>query len=58
MTVYAVMCECYDGVRDVTEVYALYANKNEAEAFVATAMSGKRSSYSPTYWVDNMEVIG
>jgi len=58
MIVYAVMCESYNGERDVTEVYTLYANKNDAEAFVATAMAGKRSSYSPTYYVDPMEVIG
>tara|TARA_R110000850_G_scaffold273339_1_gene409604 strand:- start:1964 stop:2140 length:177 start_codon:yes stop_codon:yes gene_type:complete len=58
MLVYAVMCESWDGERDVTEVYELYAKEDVAVDFVTTAMSAKRSSYSPTYWVETMEVKG
>jgi hypothetical protein len=56
MFVYAVMCESYNGDRDVLEVHELYAEKTMANDFVTEAMSGKRSAYSPTYWVDTMEV--
>jgi hypothetical protein len=58
MLVYAVMQESYgsDNRDDVTEVYDLYANEDVAENLVKTLMSGKRSPYSPTYWVDPMEV--
>jgi hypothetical protein len=56
MLVYAVMCESYNGERDVTEVYALYSRHTSAADFVTMAMSGKRSAYSPTYWVEEMEV--
>ena len=58
MFVYAVMCESWDGERDVIGVEELYADENVAEDFVTTAMSGKRSSYSRTYWVETMEVKG
>jgi hypothetical protein len=58
MFVYVVMCESWDGDRDLTEVYELYAKETDAEEFVKVAMSGKRSSYSPKYWVDEMEVKG
>jgi hypothetical protein len=56
MNVYAVMCESYNGERDVTEVYELYVSETTAADFVTIAMSGKRSAYSPTYWVESMEV--
>jgi hypothetical protein len=58
MFVYAVMRESYGGGDTMTEVYELYAKETDAEDFVKVAMAGKRSSYSPSYWVDAMEVKG
>jgi pyruvate/2-oxoacid:ferredoxin oxidoreductase alpha subunit len=55
MIVYAVMCETWNSRCDV-EVFQLYDRLEAAEATVKASMSGNRSSYSPTYWVDAMEV--
>jgi hypothetical protein len=57
MKVYAVMTESWNGEYDVTAVYCIYANKDAADALVKTVMSGKRSSYTPVYWVEEMDVI-
>jgi hypothetical protein len=56
MYVYAVMCESWNGEVMVTTVDNLYANEAVAEGIVTELMAGVRSSYSPTYWVDPMEV--
>jgi hypothetical protein len=58
MKVYAVMIESWNGEYDVTSVYAVYANEAAANEIVERVMSGTRSSYSPNYWVEEMEVIG
>jgi hypothetical protein len=58
MLVYAVMCNNWDGDREVVSVEDLYAKKTVAEEFVKTAMSGLIDEYSSTYWVVDMEVKG
>ena len=57
MKVYIVMCEKWNGEYDVQEVYSVFANKESANDFVKLAMSGNRSSYSDSYYVEEFEVI-
>ncbi len=57
MKVYAIMVESWNGEYDVTSVYSVYANEKDADDFVKSVMSGNRSSYSPKYWVEEMNVI-
>jgi hypothetical protein len=56
MVVYAVMCDLNLDHFDAPEIYGLYTQLEDAEAIVKASMSGNRSSYSPMYWVDAMEV--
>jgi hypothetical protein len=53
MKVYAVMVERWD----VVSVSSLYEKERDANNAVTYLMHGKRCSYSPKYWVEEMDVI-